>query len=120
MLGIVRCAPPGPVVIVGTDVPGIRRRDIDTALRLLRTSDVVLGPAGDGGYWLIAVAHRRRRAVRFTAVRWSSAHALEDTERSLAGLSIRYAACIRDVDHADDLEHVRAWAGRRVLPAAIG
>ncbi len=43
---------PGPVVIIGADVPGIRPHHVARAFRALGRHDFVFGPAGDGGYWL--------------------------------------------------------------------
>ena len=48
--------PPGPVLIVGTDVPGITPAHIAEAFRLLGRHDAVFGPATDGGYWLVGLA----------------------------------------------------------------
>src|SRR5262245_26433561 len=50
MQRIMRKAPPGPVVIIGTDVPGIRPWHLAEAFRLLGRHDAVFGPASDGGY----------------------------------------------------------------------
>jgi hypothetical protein len=72
--------PPGPVVIVGSDIPEAEVADIAEAFRALGNNDLVFGPAADGGYWLVGA--RRRPAVSrnlFANVRWSSAHALADT-----------------------------------------
>ena len=71
--------PPGPVVIIGSDIPGIQPNHIRDAFRVLGAYDAVLGPAEDGGYWLIGL--RRRPALKdiFGGVRWSTAYALADT-----------------------------------------
>jgi glycosyltransferase A (GT-A) superfamily protein (DUF2064 family) len=47
--------PPGPVVIVGGDIPSIRPAHIEAAFRLLGPADAVFGPAEDGGYWLVGL-----------------------------------------------------------------
>ena len=55
---------PGPVVIVGSDIPDIRARHVAAAFDALGNHDWVLGPAGDGGYWLIGARRRpHRRAM---------------------------------------------------------
>ena len=96
--------PPGPVCIIGADIPGIGRAHIARAFAALGRHDAVIGPAPDGGYWLIGL--RRTRAVParlFDGVRWSGPHARADT---LAGLRDRRVALIdrlRDVDEARDL-----------------
>lgn len=101
---ILRSLRPGPVVIVGSDIPGIRRTHIARAFRLLGQSDAVLGPATDGGYWLIGLAGTRPVPARiFDDVRWSTEHARADTIRSLGGLRIALIDELRDVDTAADL-----------------
>ena len=107
---------PGPIVIVGTDIPAIAPSDIAEAFRLLGRHDAVFGPAGDGGYWLVGIRRSPRVPDGFGAVRWSSANALSDTLANLAGLRIGLAATLDDVDDAAGLAVVRAWSGRRTLP----
>src|SRR5436309_2445791 len=43
------------VVIIGSDAPEVSRRDVELAWHHLGNHDVVLGPAKDGGYWLIGL-----------------------------------------------------------------
>jgi glycosyltransferase A (GT-A) superfamily protein (DUF2064 family) len=71
MQHIMECTPPGPVVIVGTDVPGITPGDIAEAFRRLGRHDAVFGPAADGGYWLVGLKRRPRLLHPFASVRWS-------------------------------------------------
>jgi rSAM/selenodomain-associated transferase 1 len=106
---------PGPVVIIGTDIPGIRLDHIRDAFRLLGRHDAVFGPAADGGYWLVGLKRRPRVPRIFQAVRWSSPHALADTLVNLGGLSIARVAILPDVDTAEDLASSATIAGRRVI-----
>lgn len=105
--------PPGPLVIVGADIPDLERRHVRAAFDALGDADAVLGPAEDGGYWLIGLKRSpRRKPIRlFEGVRWSTEHALADTEAGLAGLRIARLETLRDVDDARDLAALRA--GRR-------
>ena len=112
MAGPMLDLPPGPVVLIGSDVPGIQPKHIDAAFDALEGNDVVFGPAEDGGYWLVGLKRRpfipgRLRPGLFRQVRWSSARALEDT---IAGLDSRYRVAristLSDVDTAEDL---RRW-----------
>lgn len=104
-----RQLPPGPVVIVGTDIPDLRRGHAGQALRALGAQDWVFGPASDGGYWLIGAA-RRRPGPRdpFAGVRWSSAHALADTVANLRGFKVAYLAPLDDIDTGADLAAFRS------------
>ena len=97
--------PPGPVVLVGSDIPAMRTSHIAQAFRLLGRNDLVFGPASDGGFWLIG-ARRLRPLPRdlFAGVRWSTCHALADTRANIAVTnSVAFAATLDDVDTADDL-----------------
>lgn len=74
--------PPGPVVIVGSDIPDLSRRHVQAAFAALGRHDAVFGPARDGGYWLVGLRRRPTRAHPFKpGIRWSSSHALADTLR---------------------------------------
>jgi glycosyltransferase A (GT-A) superfamily protein (DUF2064 family) len=107
-------AGPGPVVIVGTDVPDIARAHVAAAFRLLGGHAAVLGPATDGGYWLIGLRRRPRVPRPFGAVRWSGPHALADTLANLRGLPVARVATLADVDTPADLAHCAASIGRVV------
>ena len=103
--------PPGPVVIVGSDIPGIERRHLVTAFAALGQSDFVFGPAADGGYWLVGTRRRHPPLGLFREVRWSSPHTLSDTLEGLAGHSVALLETLEDVDNAASL--ARAQESRR-------
>ena len=99
-----RRLPPGPVAIIGADIPGVTKPAIAQAFRALGRHDACFGPAPDGGYWLIGL--KRSRAVPrtlFQGVRWSSEHALADTRASIPTLSVGLIETLRDVDEVGDL-----------------
>ncbi len=105
MRRIFRHAPPGPVVIVGADIPRITADLISKAFRELGENDAVFGPAPDGGYWLVGL--KRSRAIPktlFDNVRWSTDHTLADTVSDIPDLSIAYVDELRDVDTIADLK----------------
>lgn len=93
----------GPTVLVGSDIPDIQTRHIDAAFRALGHADIVLGPAADGGYWLIGM-RRRRAPPRFGPIRWSTPDTLADTIAGFPkGTKVAYLEVLRDVDEIDDL-----------------
>lgn len=96
--------PPGPVVIVGSDIPDISVRHIAEAFRRLGQHDAVFGPSDDGGYWLVGLRRRPRTVSIFQNVRWSSDYALADTLDNvrLAGLSWKCLDTLIDIDTIDD------------------
>jgi rSAM/selenodomain-associated transferase 1 len=107
-----RALPSGPAVIIGSDIPELAPRHVVAAFRALGGHDAVLGPAGDGGYWLIGLKRTRPvPAGLFEGVRWSSPHALADTRASLPRhFSVALLETLEDVD---DLESYRRWRARR-------
>jgi len=117
MQRILNRVPPGPALVVGTDIPAISAAHIAEAFRRLRGHDAVLGPTPDGGYWLVGLARVPRTPSRiFTSVRWSGPHALADTCANLSAKRVAFAPRLRDVDEAHDLRAERAMVSRRVLP----
>lgn len=97
--------PKGPVVIVGADIPQILPRHIRSAFRALGSSDAVIGPATDGGYWLIGLKRIRPPGTNlFNNVRWSGEHALSDTLATLASRKVAFIDTLADVDRAADLQ----------------
>ncbi|WP_068116210.1 TIGR04282 family arsenosugar biosynthesis glycosyltransferase [Tropicimonas marinistellae] len=104
MRRLFRTAPPGPVILVGADIPGIRRSHIANAFSALGRHDAVLGPAPDGGYWLIGLKRQTPAPTTlFRNVRWSTPHARDDTLRSLDGCRVAMTDWLADVDEARDL-----------------
>lgn len=114
MQQLLEAAPPGPVIIVGTDIPGITAARVACAFRRLASHDAVLGPAADGGYWLVGLRRSPRILRPFAGVRWSGPCALADTEANLAGARIARADRLSDVDDRADLEQLQVPAGRRI------
>jgi len=108
--------PPGPVIIVGTDIAGVRPDEIALAFRRLGHNQAVFGPASDGGYWLVGLRRRPRILKTFDNVRWSSAAALADTVANLPGGSVAMVATLQDVDEPEDYARSGMVAVRRVLP----
>ena len=116
MQSIMASLPPGPLVIVGTDIPAIRAAHIAQAFRALGRHDAVFGPAADGGYWLVGLRRRPSVPKAFCAVRWSSRHALADTLANLKNRNVALLAVLGDVDNAQDFFASAYRFGRRVLP----
>lgn len=105
MIRALAAQPPGPAVLIGADIPGVRREHIARAFSLLGQFETVLGPSDDGGYWLIGL--RRSTAALsgrvLSGIRWSSPHALSDTTARLAPHSVGFADRLSDVDTGEDL-----------------
>lgn len=111
------------VVAIGTDAPATDSGRVAHALEALETADVVLGPARDGGYYLIGL--RRPRPELFRGIRWGTGAVLAET-RSRAerlGLRVTWLELESDIDTDEDLTpSVLQWldadAGRTEPPAS--
>jgi glycosyltransferase A (GT-A) superfamily protein (DUF2064 family) len=102
-------APGGPVVQVGMDTPQLTAAMLAEVTQALEDHDAVLGPAEDGGWWVLAL--RSPTAARaLHDVPMSTPTTFADTLRALEGegLDVGEAAVLRDVDTAADAEVVAA------------
>jgi rSAM/selenodomain-associated transferase 1 len=92
------------VVLIGSDCPTITPSDVKTALESLREADLVIGPAEDGGYYLIGL-DRPVRSI-FEDIEWSSERVLRQTleKAENVGLRVRLLDVKRDIDRYGDLE----------------
>lgn len=106
--------PPGPVVIIGTDIPQITPAHIAAAFHALGDSDAVTGPGEDGGYWLIGLRRSPRIRAIFSGVRWSSPHTFDDTLSNLEGVRVARLETLGDVDDGTSYRRL-AESGRRVV-----
>lgn len=94
----------GAVVAIGTDCPDLDATLLAEAFDHLKHHPLVLGPAQDGGYYLIGL--REPQPQLFQGIPWSSAAVLATTvERARQlGLGPAYLATLRDVDRPEDLD----------------
>ncbi len=96
------------VVIVGTDCPGLTARDIEEAFYEVQRKDVVLGPATDGGYYLIALGREISSDAipqLFSGIAWGTGEVLSQTVKTAEGLGLAVALLepLADVDRPEDL-----------------
>ncbi|MGS2717508.1 TIGR04282 family arsenosugar biosynthesis glycosyltransferase [Eionea flava] len=92
------------VVVVGTDCPFISPEYIKKAIQALKQSDVVIGPASDGGYVLIGI--KQSQPALFSGVKWGSASVLETTQAMIQNeqLSVSLLPVLSDIDTPEDLQ----------------
>ena len=91
------------VVLIGSDLPQLERADLASAFAALDHQEAVLGPACDGGYWLIGL--RRPEPALMEGIAWGSEQVLEQTLAALArrGLEPALLPWRRDLDRGEDL-----------------
>lgn len=105
-------APRGPVVFLGTDAPDISTGLIWQAFRAIGLTNAVVGPASDGGFWLLGLGPSLRRSELFEDVRWSHAETLNDMTRKLEGHRVTRLPTLIDIDEAEDWA---AWKRQRSI-----
>jgi len=93
--------------IIGTDCPGTNSDVISQAFDALEGTDVVIGPAHDGGYYLLGL--RNRCDEIFAGVPWSTRWVFSRTLAKIEklGLSCRKLTELADIDSLEDLEKSR-------------
>jgi rSAM/selenodomain-associated transferase 1 len=91
------------IVIIGTDCPELDAVILQKAFDELREHDLVLGPANDGGYYLIGL--RRFIPEPFQGIAWSTSQVLQQTVEiaTQLRLAIAYLPLLSDVDYPQDL-----------------
>lgn len=91
------------VVIIGSDCLQLTQEIVAEAYRQLEQQEVVIGPALDGGYYLLGMNCLHPQL--FQNKRWSTAHVFPGTVQDLEQLQLSYALLpmLSDVDHAEDL-----------------
>ena len=108
----------GRCVLIGSDAPHLSVEHVHDALARLGEADVVLGPAMDGGYYLIAMGEPHDV---FSGITWSVDSVREATRARARDLGLRVAELAPDfdVDDVADLERLRELlrAGRVRCPA---
>jgi uncharacterized protein len=92
------------VVLIGTDCPTLQPQHLKQAFDALTNSDLVLGPASDGGYYLIGMKHLHPNL--YEGITWSTSTVLAETLKraKIAGLSVYLLPQLDDVDTAADWE----------------
>lgn len=95
------------VLLVGTDCPLLGAKELTEAARALDDSPVVLGPAADGGYYLIGLG--KPLEFLFRNISWSTSRVLSQTIDMLHQNGVEYQLLreLPDVDIKDDLHHIQ-------------
>ena len=93
-------------VIIGTDCPYLKSSHMKQAFEALRLKDLVLGPAKDGGYYLIGLNWHEK--TLFEGISWGTGSVLAETLKIAAGkgLTIKLLETLSDVDRPEDLKHI--------------
>lgn len=95
------------VLIIGTDCPDVDADMIMNAFTYLDSHDVVIGPAQDGGYYLLGM--NQLYAQLFENIKWSTHTVFDETRMKCEALHLNYSLLpiLRDIDHEEDLKYFR-------------
>lgn len=109
-----------PVLLMGSDCPGLTATRIGEAARQLQAHDAVLLPVADGGYVLIGL--KSPCPELFTTIRWSTPAVAAETLRRMAALGLRVwqGPQLRDIDEAADLMQLPAGFCSVPIPRRLG
>ena len=94
------------VIIIGIDSPTLSPLLIEEAFQELEKNDVVLGPAEDGGYYLIGL--KLLTPEIFTEIAWGTSNVLSQTRSALGKLPVWLLPPCFDIDTPEDLSRLRA------------
>jgi hypothetical protein len=106
-------------VLIGSDSPDLPLPYLKRAFQRLKHRDVVIGPALDGGYYLIGL--RAPTPALFEGIEWGSKRVLSQTTKIIAHekLSVSLLPPWYDVDDAQSLELLRALCAARKLGGGV-
>jgi len=105
------------VVIIGTDIPDLTAVDITKAFADLKQKKMVLGPAKDGGYYLIGLqknAFLQAVGDLFTGIKWGDRDVLKKTLNISNRLGLNYSL-LKEMDDVDRPEDIFIWERSQVL-----
>ena len=94
----------GPIITIGTDIPAMKRADIAAGFKALKHNDAVIGPAKDGGFYLIGL-NAPADADLFDGIRWSHPKTRDDMCSAINGR----IAFLRELEDVDDIEGYRRY-----------
>lgn len=100
-----------PTILLGADIPGLAAGHLVSAAQALQTTQAVIGPATDGGYYLLGLP--RPLPFLFNDMPWGTSSVLELTMMRLSARGIVPAMLepLADCDRPEDLAHWPELAG---------
>ena len=96
------------VVIIGTDCPYLKTEDLNKAFTDLSNTDLVIGPASDGGYYLLGM--RQFFSEIFKNISWSTGQVLEQTlnQADSLGIDYEFLKILSDIDTLEDWQQFQS------------
>jgi uncharacterized protein len=86
-------------IIIGSDIPDITNKIILHAWKKLHSSNIVFGPAKDGGFWLIGISQSKKLEGLFKNINWSQRNTLKQVKKNIpSSEKISFVETLRDID----------------------
>ena len=108
----------GPVVVIGMDTPQLDPATLSSVVRSVRPGRAVLGPADDGGWWVLGLHRAERHAFDGVPMSADDTGIRQAEQLRRCGLAVDPAPTLRDIDHwPDALAAAAATPGSRLAAA---
>lgn len=108
----------GPLVVIGMDTPQLDPATLSSVVRSVRPGRAVLGPAADGGWWVLGLHRAEPRAFDGVPMSRADTGARQAEQLRRCGLAVDPAPELRDIDHwPDALAAAAARPGSRLAAA---
>ncbi|MFL1894951.1 TIGR04282 family arsenosugar biosynthesis glycosyltransferase [Aquimarina sp. 2-A2] len=95
------------IIIMGSDLYDVEQKDIEAAFEALKTNDYVIGPAEDGGYYLLGM--NTLTSPLFQNKEWGTATVLKDTLKDLEGKKVKVLEERNDIDYFEDIKDIEVF-----------
>ncbi len=95
------------VVIIGTDLFNLEVSDVEMAFDALENNEVTIGPAEDGGYYLLGLKNILKNI--FDNKNWSTETVFSDTLKDIQHLKYHLLATKNDIDTVDDIVNIEIF-----------
>ena len=90
------------IILIGSDLYDLTQSDIENSFEKLKRDEIVIGPAKDGGYYLIGLKNPIPEI--FKNKKWGTSTVLKETLKNLDGKSVSLLPEKIDIDYYEDLE----------------
>lgn len=94
-------------IIIGSDLFDLKEQNILQALKLLEKNEVVIGPAEDGGYYLLGL--KKIIPAIFQNKKWGTPSVFADTMKDLENIKVNFTEELNDIDTFEDLQNSRYY-----------
>ena len=95
------------IIIIGSDMYDLNKEDIENAFEILKTKDFVLGPAEDGGYYLLGMSVFNSSVFQNKA--WGTETVLQSTMNDLKNKNIQFLDTRNDIDLYEDIKDIKVF-----------